>query len=141
MTRLLIVVAVVLLCATACVPPEPPVPADPVRFAEPTTTAVTGPLSADSTGLVAPVAGGELRIDPGTLAVTAVVGDPTVLADPVADLGDPTPPTVQDGTAQWRLPAVGLTASARTADGRLEVTVDADRDTELRWPVTGTDPA
>ncbi|CAM5235848.1 hypothetical protein SXANM310S_04558 [Streptomyces xanthochromogenes] len=91
-----------------------------------------------------PVAGGTATIDPATLRIDARTDDGHTLrvSDPAADApGRPGRVTTSGRGAQWSYPARGLRAQVRVEHGRLLVTLTADRDTTLAWPVTGSDPA
>ncbi|MEV6719853.1 glycoside hydrolase [Streptomyces xanthochromogenes] len=91
-----------------------------------------------------PVAGGTATIDPATLRIDTRTDDGHTLrvSDPAADApGRPGRVTTSGRGAQWSYPARGLRAQVRVEHGRLLVTLTADRDTTLAWPVTGSDPA
>ncbi|MGW2865037.1 glycoside hydrolase [Streptomyces sp. NPDC001205] len=91
-----------------------------------------------------PVGGGTATIDPATLRVDARTDDGRTLrvSDPAADApGRPGHVTVSGQGARWSYPGRGLNAEAHVEHGRLLVTITADRDAGLAWPVTGSDPA
>ncbi|MFE3184027.1 glycoside hydrolase [Streptomyces violascens] len=91
-----------------------------------------------------PVAGGTATIDPATLAIDARTDDGRTLrvSDPAADApGRPSHVTTSGKGARWSYPGRGLSAEAHVERGRLLVTISADRDGTLSWPVTGTDKA
>ncbi|MEV5592364.1 glycoside hydrolase [Streptomyces sp. NPDC052496] len=91
-----------------------------------------------------PVRGGTATVDTGTLAVNARTADGRnlVLSAPSGTgLGKPGPVERTDGGARWSYPGKGLTVTARADHGRLRVSMKADRDGSLTWPVTGTDRA
>ncbi|MFE9557231.1 glycoside hydrolase [Streptomyces sp. NPDC006703] len=91
-----------------------------------------------------PVNGGTATIDPATLRIDARADDGRTLrmSDPAADApGTPANLTASGTTARWSYPGRGLKAEARAERGRLLVSITADRDEALAWPVTGTDPA
>ncbi|MFF3693301.1 glycoside hydrolase [Streptomyces sp. NPDC002221] len=91
-----------------------------------------------------PISGGTATIDPTTLRIDARTDDGRTLrvSDPAADApGRPGRVTASGRGAQWSYPERGLRARASVEHGRLLVTLTADRDTTLAWPVTGTDPA
>ncbi|WP_235883279.1 glycoside hydrolase [Saccharopolyspora elongata] len=90
-----------------------------------------------------PVAGGKAVVDTTSLGVRAEAADGTrwQLSAPAAEApGTATEVTTSDGKATWRYPAKGLTVTATPRDGRLEMTVHADEQGSMTWPVTGTDP-
>lgn len=91
-----------------------------------------------------PVRGGTATVDTGTLAVNARTADGRSLALSAPSgtaLGKPGPVERTDGGARWSYPDKGLTVTARADHGRLRVSMKADRDGSLTWPVTGTDRA
>ncbi|MGW7573956.1 glycoside hydrolase [Streptomyces sp. NPDC054765] len=91
-----------------------------------------------------PVAGGTTVVDTTSLGVTAHTddGQQLVLSAPAGDgLGAPGPVTRTAGGARWSYPAKGLSVTARSEHGRLRITLRADRDGSVSWPVTGTDRA
>ena len=93
--------------------------------------------------LTVPVAGGRAVVDVASLAVRAQADDGRTwqLSAPAAGgLGSAGKISVHGAKATWRYPAKGLTVVASARDGRLTVTVHADRSTTLNWPVTGTEP-
>ncbi|GAA2092212.1 hypothetical protein GCM10009801_58670 [Streptomyces albiaxialis] len=86
------------------------------------------------------VRGGTARVDTSTLRVTGRTGDGRTLpvSDAAADeLGAPGTVTVEGSTASWSYPSAGLRVSAASEKGRLRMTVRADADRTLAWPVTG----
>ncbi|MEU6989166.1 glycoside hydrolase [Streptomyces sp. NPDC046465] len=89
------------------------------------------------------VDGGTALVDTGTLAVRAHTreGRDLTLSDASGtDLGAPGPVTRSGkGRARWSYPERGIDVTARTDHGRLSLTLKADRDTSVSWPVTGTD--
>ncbi|MFG3280643.1 glycoside hydrolase [Streptomyces sp. NPDC048111] len=90
-----------------------------------------------------PVAGGTATIDTRTLGIAARTDDGRTLrvSDPAADApGRPGRVTTTADGARWSYPARGLHAAARVERGRLLISLTADRDESLAWPVTGTDP-
>ncbi|MFI6684190.1 glycoside hydrolase [Streptomyces sp. NPDC050485] len=90
------------------------------------------------------VSGGTATIDPATLRIDARADDGQTLrmSDPAADTpGTPRNLAASGNGARWSYPDRGLDAEARVEHGRLLVTITADRDATLAWPVTGTDPA
>ncbi|MFI1920449.1 glycoside hydrolase [Nocardia sp. NPDC020380] len=93
--------------------------------------------------VVIPIGSGTAQIDTTSLAVTADAdGQRYELSAPAVDaLGAAGPVHIDGGRARWSYPAHGLTVTATTAEGRLRVTVQSDRDGKLVWPVTGGDPA
>ncbi|MEU3503308.1 glycoside hydrolase [Streptomyces hundungensis] len=90
------------------------------------------------------VAGGTAIVDPTTLRIDARTGDGDTLrlSDPATNApGRPGHVTVSGQTVRWSYPGRGLRAEARAEHGRLLVSLTADRDTTIAWPVTGADPA
>lgn len=93
--------------------------------------------------LTVPVSGGRAVVDLASLAVRAHADDGRTwqLSAPAAGpLGSAGKISVHGDKATWRYPAKGLAVTASSRDGRLAVTVRADRKTTLTWPVTGTGP-
>lgn len=91
-----------------------------------------------------PIEGGQADVDTTSLAITGVTGGGTRIAmseGAQGGLGAAGPIRITGELATWTYPAKGLTVAADTADGRLRVSVQSDRDARLAWPVTGTDPA
>ncbi|MFI8874118.1 glycoside hydrolase [Streptomyces sp. NPDC055243] len=86
------------------------------------------------------VAGGTTTVDTGTLRVTgraaggALVPVSAAAAD---DLGRPGRVRVEGPRARWSYPAKGLQVTAVSEAGRLRMTVRAEKDGTLAWPVTG----
>ncbi|WP_245761572.1 glycoside hydrolase [Saccharopolyspora shandongensis] len=92
--------------------------------------------------IVVPVKGGRAVVDTTSLGVRAEADDGAnwQLSAPAADaLGAPSTVAADGGKATWRYPAKGLTVTAATQAGRLEMTVHADEQGSMTWPVTGTD--
>ncbi|MEV0256663.1 glycoside hydrolase [Streptomyces sp. NPDC050732] len=91
------------------------------------------------------VDGGTAVVDTATLAVRAHTRDgrDLTLSDASGtDLGKPGPVTrTGTGRTRWSYPERGIDVTARTDHGRLSLSMKAHRDTELSWPVTGTDAA
>ncbi|MEU1115146.1 MULTISPECIES: glycoside hydrolase [unclassified Streptomyces] len=87
--------------------------------------------------------GGTAVVDTASLAVRAHtrVGRDLTLSDAAGtDLGAPGPVRRHGrGEARWSYPEHGIDVTARTDHGRLSLTLKADRDTSVSWPVTGTD--
>ncbi|WP_245760858.1 glycoside hydrolase [Saccharopolyspora shandongensis] len=107
--------------------------------------AEAGPREIEVAGRQVTVAvdGGEVVLDTTSLGVRAEAADGTrwELSAPAAgDLGRAGDVSVRDGKATWSYPAKGLTVTAGGEAGRLAVTVHADRDGSMTWPVSGTDP-
>ncbi|MEV8311726.1 glycoside hydrolase [Streptomyces flavidovirens] len=89
-----------------------------------------------------PVRGGTATIDTASLAVDARTPDGrTLVLSAPADtaLGTPGPVRRTGRGARWSYPGKGLTVTAREDHGRLRVSMTADRDGTVGWPVTGTD--
>ncbi|MEV7420190.1 glycoside hydrolase [Streptomyces sp. NPDC089919] len=102
----------------------------------------TGPAAPAAPRVRLAVAGGTAEIDPAGLAVSLrpAGGGPALTASAAgAGLGKPSAVTTDSRGARWSYPGTGLSVTAKSAAGRLVVTVHADRDTTVRWPVTGTD--
>ncbi|MFI1363285.1 glycoside hydrolase [Streptomyces griseochromogenes] len=100
-------------------------------------------IEAHGDRLTVPVAGGRAEVDVASLAVRARADDGRTwpLSAPAAgSLGSAGEISVHGEKAAWRYPARGLTVTASARDGRLAMTVHADRGTTLNWPVTGTAP-
>ncbi|MGW9170245.1 glycoside hydrolase [Streptomyces decoyicus] len=94
--------------------------------------------------LTLPVAGGTAVVDTASLGVTAHTddGQQLVLSAPAGGgLGAPGPVTRTADGARWSYPAKGLKVTASSERGRLRITMRADRDGSVNWPVTGTDRA
>ncbi|MFI5521190.1 glycoside hydrolase [Streptomyces platensis] len=94
--------------------------------------------------LALPVAGGTATVDTASLAVTAQTdgGRALVLSGPAGGgLGKPGPVTRTARGARWSYPGKGLEVTAGSERGRLRITLRADRDGSVSWPVTGTDRA
>ncbi|MEJ8647942.1 glycoside hydrolase [Streptomyces sp. MS1.AVA.3] len=94
--------------------------------------------------LTLPVAGGTAVVDTASLGVTAHTedGQQLVLSAPAGSgLGEPGPVTRTADGARWSYPAKGLKVTASSERGRLRITMRADRDGSVSWPVTGTDRA
>ncbi|WP_409236024.1 glycoside hydrolase [Streptomyces sp. PA5.6] len=87
--------------------------------------------------------GGTAVVDTATLAVRARTGsgrDLTLSDAAGTDLGKPGPVTrTGEGRARWSYPERGIDVTARTDHGRLSLSMKAHRDTDVSWPVTGTD--
>ncbi|MFF3400222.1 glycoside hydrolase [Streptomyces sp. NPDC002659] len=97
----------------------------------------------DRGSVVVPVRGGQARVDPASLGVTARAADGTSLvisAKAAQDLGPAGDVSLRDSAATWNYPKRGLTVTARERDGRLLVEMRGSRDSELTWPVSGVDP-
>ncbi|GAA5612081.1 hypothetical protein CP981_12675 [Streptomyces platensis] len=91
-----------------------------------------------------PVRGGTAVVDTASLAVNARTagGRDLVLSGPAGDgLGKPGPVTRTARGARWSYPDKGLEVTAGSERGRLRITLRADRDGTVSWPVTGTDRA
>ncbi|MER5970565.1 glycoside hydrolase [Streptomyces sp. NPDC002055] len=88
-----------------------------------------------------PVKGGTATVDTTTLRVDARTdrGRLRLSAPSATAPGAPGRVTATGAGARWTYPEKGLTVTARPERGRLLMTVRAARDTELSWPVTGTD--
>ncbi|MFE1173590.1 glycoside hydrolase [Streptomyces sp. NPDC058773] len=89
-----------------------------------------------------PVTGGTAVVDTASLAVTAKTGGGRELALSApagGGLGKPGPVTRTGDGARWTYPAKGLRVTASSERGRLRITMRADRDGSVSWPVTGTD--
>lgn len=104
--------------------------------------AVAGPATGRHVDI--PVRGGTVTVDTGTLALQARTADGknlTLSAPSGTALGTPGPVERTGEGARWSYPDKGLTVTAAADHGRLRVSVKADRDGSLTWPVTGTDRA
>ncbi|MFH8404805.1 glycoside hydrolase [Streptomyces sp. NPDC018019] len=104
--------------------------------------AVAGPVTGRHVDI--PVRGGTVTVDTGTLAVNARTADGRSLALSAPSgtgLGTPGPVERTGDGARWSYPEKGLTVTARPDHGRLRVSMKADRDGSVTWPVTGTDRA
>ncbi|MFI0257893.1 glycoside hydrolase [Streptomyces sp. NPDC017056] len=91
-----------------------------------------------------PVKGGTATVDTGSLAVNARTTDGKTLelsAPAGTGLGTPGPVRRTGDGARWSYPDRGLTVTARADHGRLRISMKADRDGSVTWPVTGTDRA
>ncbi|WP_246155150.1 glycoside hydrolase [Saccharopolyspora hirsuta] len=91
-----------------------------------------------------PVSGGLVEVDTSSLGLRAEAPDGRTwqLSAPAeGDLGPAGQVSARGGAATWRYPEKGLTVTATGRGGRLEMTVHADREGTLTWPVTATDPA
>ncbi|BCK71404.1 hypothetical protein Srufu_053570 [Streptomyces libani subsp. rufus] len=91
-----------------------------------------------------PVRGGTAVVDTASLAVNARTagGRDLVLSGPAGGgLGKPGPVTRTARGARWSYPDKGLEVTAGSERGRLRITLRADRDGSVSWPVTGTDRA
>ncbi|WP_405838153.1 glycoside hydrolase [Streptomyces platensis] len=91
-----------------------------------------------------PVRGGTAVVDTASLAVNARTagGRKLVLSGPAGGgLGKPGPVTRTARGARWSYPDKGLEVTAGSERGRLRITLRADRDGSVSWPVTGTDRA
>ncbi|MEV0705373.1 glycoside hydrolase [Saccharopolyspora sp. NPDC050389] len=108
-----------------------------------TATAADQPeIEVNGNQVVVPVKGGKAVVDATSLGVRAEADDGAnwQLSAPAADaLGAPSSVTTGDGKATWRYQTKGLTVTAATEGGRLEMTVHADKQGSMIWPVTGTD--
>ncbi|UNO42105.1 glycoside hydrolase [Streptomyces sp. MST-110588] len=105
-------------------------------------TAAAG--AAGGSHLTFPVQGGTADVDTASLAVHARTRDGRTLvlsAPSPTGLGTPGPLTRTADGARWSYPAKGLTVTARSERGRLSISMKADRNGSLTWPVTGTDAA
>ncbi|MFC8130495.1 glycoside hydrolase [Streptomyces sp. NPDC057302] len=86
------------------------------------------------------VAGGRTTVDTSTLRVSGRTGDGGAV--PVSgaaadDLGKPSRVRVDGSRARWSYAAKGLEVTAVSEAGRLRMTVEAEKDGTLAWPVTG----
>lgn len=91
-----------------------------------------------------PIQGGAAVVDTTSLDIRAMPasGGSLELSGPSAtDLGRPGPVTQTPEGARWTYPDKGLTVTAASDHGRLRVSMEANNDQSLQWPVTGTDPA
>ncbi|MFC9995157.1 glycoside hydrolase [Nocardia sp. NPDC127526] len=97
----------------------------------------------DGNQVVIPLSEGTARVDTTSLAVTATAGGHTYeLSAPAAGaLGPAGPMRLVGDAVTWTYPDRGLAASATAVDGRVQITLDSDRDGRLVWPVTGGDAA
>lgn len=92
--------------------------------------------------LTVAVEGGTAVVDIASLGVRAHPasgGDLELSAPSATGLGKPGPVTDVHGGARWTYPDKGLTVTAVSDHGRLKVSMRAQRDGEVRWPVTGAD--
>ncbi|ORT59669.1 glycoside hydrolase [Streptomyces sp. CB03238] len=90
------------------------------------------------------VAGGTITVDTATLRLTGHArGGATVpVSDAAADdLGKPGEVEVDGSRASWSYPSKRLRVTAAAERGRLRMTVRAQEDGTLAWPVTGKDDA
>ncbi|MGW0732308.1 glycoside hydrolase [Streptomyces sp. NPDC002851] len=85
------------------------------------------------------VSGGTATVDTASLRVTGRASDGTAVpvSDSIGKLGRAGRVSVDGHTATWSYPSKHLKVSAARDHGRLRVTVHADTDTTLAWPVTG----
>ncbi|MER6944962.1 glycoside hydrolase [Nonomuraea sp. NPDC000554] len=105
-------------------------------------TASEGPMRLAGDTLIVPLAGGEAKVEPASLKVTATTddGQELLLSSAVDGLGSASRPRIARGEASWEIPERGLSVGVRPRDGRLVVDVRSRTGT-LAWPVTGADPA
>ncbi|GAA3148478.1 glycoside hydrolase [Streptomyces rectiviolaceus] len=86
------------------------------------------------------VAGGTATVDTSALRVTGRTegGEVVPVSDAAADdLGRPSRVEVDGSRARWSYAAKGLKVTAASEAGRLRMTVQAEKDGALAWPVTG----
>ncbi|MEU5951696.1 glycoside hydrolase [Streptomyces sp. NPDC047525] len=89
------------------------------------------------------VTGGSTTVDTSTLRITGRTeggGAVPVSAAAADDLGRPSRVEVDGSRARWSYAAKGLRVTAASEAGRLRMTVRAEKDGALAWPVTGKGP-